>query len=261
MNFSLPTGLVAAAAVIIFSIISSLENYQIFLNLHGIVIVFGGTLAAGIICFPISQVINMVRVLYNGFRGTTKKELHSTIEELVNIAGINNEQGKGSVNTESIKNSFLKECLELWKQNLLSNEDLVDVMNKRLEQQHEKYRKEGTTFKTLGKFPPAFGLIGTSVGMIALLQGLNQPDAFAQIGPSMSIALTATFWGLVFANMILIPLGENLVHASEDDLAMRRAVIDGIVLINLNKHPILVDEYLKSYLCPSERNKIKSIAS
>jgi chemotaxis protein MotA len=130
-----------------------------------------------------------------------------------------------------------------------------------VELQNEKYKREGFTFKIIGKFPPAFGLVGTTLGMIVLLQGLGSPDAFDRIGPAMSIALVATFYGLIFANVFLIPIGENLTRASEDDLLMRRIVVDGVRLLKEQKHPLLVEEYLKSYLAPSERRKMKKVSA
>ena len=108
----------------------------------------------------------------------------------------------------------------------------------------------------LGKFPPAFGLVGTSLGMIALLQGLGEADAFERLGPSMSIALVATFYGLILSNVFIIPMGEHLSTLSDDDLIMRRIVVDGVMLIKEQKHPLLVQEFLKSYLSPGERNKM-----
>src|SRR5690606_16760333 len=98
------------------------------------------------------------------------------------------------------------------------------------------------------------------MGMIGLLQGLGEPNAFERLGPSMSVALVATFYGLVYANFVLIPIGENLALASEEDLLMRRIVAEGIRLIKEEKHPLLVEEYLKSYLAPKERNRIKKSA-
>jgi len=70
------------------------------------------------------------------------------------------------------------------------------------------------------------------------------------------VALTATFWGLTFANLILIPIGENLAIASDDDLIVRRIVVEGVLLLKEKKHPLIVEEVLKSYLSPKERNRI-----
>ena len=139
----------------------------------------------------------------------------------------------------------------------LSESELEDVLEKRVQNQNEDYKRDAATYKTLGKFPPAFGLVGTSLGMIGLLQGLGKADAFQSLGPAMSVALVATFYGLILANVIIIPVGENLTRASQLDLVARRVVVDGVRLLKEGKHPLLVEEYLKSYLKPAERNLLK----
>ena len=111
-------------------------------------------------------------------------------------------------------------------------------------------------FNTLAKFPPAFGLLGAVVGMIALMQSLGGADAIKGVGPAMAVALVATMYGIAFANFILIPLGENLAKHNRTDKTVRSMVIDGIKLIRLKKHPLLVEENIKSYLLPSERDLV-----
>jgi len=113
--------------------------------------------------------------------------------------------------------------------------------------------------KIIGKFPPAFGLVGTTLGMITLLQGLGSTDAFQKIGPSMSVALVATFYGLVLANFFIIPVGENLYNAAEDDLTIREIIAHGVMLIREKEHPLIVAEYLKSYLSPEQRNRMNQV--
>jgi chemotaxis protein MotA len=73
----------------------------------------------------------------------------------------------------------------------------------------------------------------------------------------MSVALVATFYGLILANVFIIPVGENLAHAAEDDLTIRKVIAHGVMLIRDKKHPLKVAEYLKSYLSPKARNKMK----
>lgn len=257
MNLSIPLGFFIGVASIYISISAALKNVNIFFSWDGMVIVFGGTLAAALICFPFKRLLHLVMVILGSIIGSGKRRIQSTISEIIELSKLNLAGTDVTKQTATIKNPFLRECMDLWSQAILSEQDLHDVMNKRLEIQNEHYRKEGVTFKILGKFPPAYGLIGTTMGMIALLQNLGGPDAFSMIGPSMSIALTATFWGLLFSNLFLLPLGENLTFASEDDLTMRRIVIDGVMLLKEKRHPLLVEEYLMSYLSPNDRNRIK----
>jgi chemotaxis protein MotA len=257
MNFSLPLGLIIGVVVIIWSVMGEMKNPAIMGNLHGIVIVVGGTLAAALVCFPFKFFIHMFVVLIRAFSGSLKKECIHSVNVLVTLAQKQQDGNKIDSDVASLKNEFLRESMELMLTGTLKDEELFDVLEKRVEMQHERYRKENSTFKIIGKFPPAFGLIGATLGMIALLQGLGAPDAFEKLGPSMSVALTATFWGLFLANLIIIPIGENLTFASDDDLLMRRIVVEGVMLIKNKKHPILVEEYLKSYLAVKERKDMK----
>jgi chemotaxis protein MotA len=102
-------------------------------------------------------------------------------------------------------------------------------------------------------FPPAFGLLGTTLGMIALLQNIGSPDSFKLIGPAMAIGLVATLYGIAVANLVFIPMGENLSKLNKEDQVSRKIVLTGVKLLRAKEHPVIVEEFLKSYLLPSER--------
>ncbi len=114
---------------------------------------------------------------------------------------------------------------------------------------------DAITFRTLSKFPPAFGLMGTTLGMIALLQGLGEDGAADKIGPSMAIALITTLYGLAVSNFILIPIAENLAKQAQEDLTMRLMIVEGIMLIQEGEPTKYIEESIKSYLLPSETKR------
>ena len=261
MNYSVPAGFVLAAGVIFFLLHDGIANPWVMLSSHAFVCVVGGTLASAFICCRFSFLYQMFRVFMMTITGKRRDELFNALKEIVGLAELLNEGGKILDKVETTKTPFLREVLKLSEEAGLTDEEFEEVVEKRLEQQNERYKRDAYLFKTIGKFPPAFGLVGTSVGMIALLQGLGGEDAFSRIGPAMSIALVATFYGLIFANFVLIPIGENLHLAAEDDLTMRRIVADGVRLLRERRHPLLVQEYLISYLPPGERGKVKSEVS
>ncbi len=255
MNISLPLGFALSSLLIFLTVHGEIKNAGVFLNAHAFMMVIGGTLAATLICFPISQLWIMVKLFIKSFTGQGRTIIVETVMEIVKISeksGQDNDFG----DLGAIKSSFLKEAMLLMKDSGLTDEELEEVLEKRVDLQNEKYKRDASTFKIIGKFPPAFGLVGASLGMIGLLQGLGSPDAFEKLGPAMSIALVSTFFGLVVANFFLIPLSENLAQATEEDLIMRRVVVDGIRLIKEEKHPLLVAEFLKSYLTEHERELI-----
>ena len=258
MNFATPVGLLLGGMVVVFTVTGELPNPGILMSKHAALMVLGGTLAATLICFPLNRFFNMFTLFFRAVLGRNRHLTLATINEIVSLSEKVNEGQSIEAEIPRIQNEFLRESMELFQGGGLSDEELDEVLHKRVEMQNERYKRDGMTFKIIGKFPPAFGLIGASMGMIALLQGLGQPEAFKTLGPAMSIALVATFYGLVLANFILIPLGENMSHASEEDLVIRRIVVEGVRLIKEEKHPLLVAEYLKSYIPPKERNRMKN---
>lgn len=246
--------------VIGYAVTAGIENSRVFLDPHAAVIVLGGTLAVSLMMFPIQHLGHIIKVYLRALMGKGSTQTHDTIAEIVTIA--KGQQAGKPLNqlTEQVTNQFLKESVELLAKGGFDENDLDEILETRLQIQNESYKHQATTYKVLGKFPPAFGLCGATLGMISLLQGLGQEGAFAKLGPAMSVALVATFYGLILANVFVIPMGEKLTQASKEDLNLRRIVIDGVKLIRLKKHPLLVEEYLISHLMPVERNKLPKTA-
>jgi chemotaxis protein MotA len=257
MNLSAPLGFGLGLVVIAFGVTAGVNAADVFLNVHAAVIVLGGTLAAALICLPLGTLANLFRVFVSTITGRQKQKILETVNEIVDISRAVNEGASIDEAATRVTSPFFRESLELVASGGLSGAQLREVLEMRVEQQNEMYKKEGATYKIIGKFPPAFGLVGATLGMITLLQGLGAPDAFQKLGPSMSVALVATFYGLIFANVFIIPVGENLIHAAEDDLTIRKIVAHGTLLIKERQHPMVVSEYLKSYLSPKNRNKMR----
>ena len=104
----------------------------------------------------------------------------------------------------------------------------------------------------LQKFPPAFGLLGTTLGMIALMQSLG-PGMESNIGGAMAVALVATLYGVASANFIFIPIAENLTEQTEEDQIARRIIVEGVMMIYHGFPPDFIKENARSFLLPKER--------
>ena len=186
--------------------------------------------------------------------GSDDGHADKVIVEIVNIAT----QAKGNPNflasaSTTAKHPFLKEGLTLISQGGFDEENLEMILLKRAETFHKRYDQQAFFFKTLSKFPPAFGLLGTTLGMIGLMQSLGTPDSFKLIGPAMATGLGATLLGIALSNFILIPIAENLIKINRENEVIRELIIDGLKMLMRKQHPILIEEYLKSYQLPHER--------
>lgn len=258
MNLATPLGLLLATLIIGFVTTSGIDNSRVFMDAHAAALVLGGTVSVALMMFPVRHLYNLIKVYLRVLSGKNREEVFATIAEIMQLATQIEARQPLSDLVEGVQNPFLKEGVGLvaMGEGSISEKEIIEILEKRLQNRNEKYKRDSAHFKALGKFPPAFGLMGATLGMIALLQGLGKPGAFESLGPAMSVALVATFMGLVVANVIIIPIGENLVTASQNDLRMRRIVVDGVLLLRRKIAPLIVEQHLISYLEPSERDQL-----
>jgi chemotaxis protein MotA len=156
-----------------------------------------------------------------------------------------------------VKDLCLKDAAEVlfWTESDISPEQLRDLLETRVKTHYKAYMAEADIFRTISKFPPAFGLMGTTLGMIALLKSLGSPGASASIGPSMAVALIATLYGVALTNFIFIPIAENLSKQTQEDSVSRQMVVEGIMLISEGVPTSYIEAKLHSFLLPSQRPK------
>lgn len=261
MNISGIIGILATLAVFVFGIIDSKVGLEVFLDRHAIVIVIGGTLAATLLSFPFSTLLMSIKVIFFKIIGKSSQEHSVVIAEIVNLAaGLQKDNEHLNIKKAEIKNLFLKEAIELSLEGTIKADELEEILQMRALTILKKYEQEASIFKVIARFPPAFGLLGTTLGMIALLKGLGSAEAIQRLGPAMSIGLVATFYGVAMANLIFIPIGENLSKLNKEDEVIREIVIHGMRLLRRKAHPIVVEETLKSFLLPKDRSKLKGAA-
>ncbi len=257
MNLSSLFGVLSGLVVLVGAILTSSKSARVFLDPHGILIVFGGTAAAGLICFPLRFYIGVTRALIKKFFGNYITRFESVIFEVVDLAKGTRENPNYMKNKlNSLQTPFLRDAVSLIVQGGIPQEALDTILLKRAATYTKRYDYDVSVFRTIAKFPPAFGLMGTTLGMISLLQNLGGNDAQKMLGPAMAIGLVATFYGIVLANLVFIPISENLAVLNREDETIRAIVIDGMRLISRKEHPRIVEEHLKSYLMPDERLKM-----
>jgi chemotaxis protein MotA len=261
MNFSGIIGILATLSIFIFGIIDSKVGMEVFLDRHAIVIVIGGTLAATLLSFPVSTLYTITKVIFNRILGKSSQVHNVVISEIVNLArGMQDDTEFLLNNKDKIKSPFLKEAVELSLEGTIKVDELEGILQMRALTVFKRYDQEASIFKVIARFPPAFGLLGTTLGMIALLKGLGSPEAMQRLGPAMSIGLVATFYGVALANLVFVPIGENLSKLNKEDEIIREIIIYGMRLLREKAHPIVVEETLKSFLLPKERAKLKTAA-
>ncbi|UYL07584.1 MotA/TolQ/ExbB proton channel family protein [Bdellovibrio sp. SKB1291214] len=255
MNLSALLGLLMAFSVMIGAMVTSTDKAKIFLDTHAFVIVIGGTIAASLLSFSAKKLLSLMKVFFKRTLGKND-DINVAIVEMVDLAkGYRENENYLRDKHAGIKTPFLKEAIGMLNEGAIDSDQMDKILNKRAHNMAHRHEEDAEIFKALAKFPPAFGLLGAVIGIISLMANMGGADAAQKMGPSFAIALVATMYGIAVANFIFLPLGENLAKANRMDQIIRQMVIDGFKLIRDKKHPIVVEESIKSYLLPSERGE------
>ena len=260
MNFFTVISFALAAVVVGWSAGTATDNPMSFVDPHGLVIVLAGTIVATSISFQLDRVFLMLKVFWKRTIMGKKPDYVAVIKELMKLAeAYRNDAPDLQALVDNQQDAFIKESMKLLLDELVEPAKLGKLLKARAETMFERYNDDANRFKGMGKYPPAMGLMGAVIGMIALLGGLGKPGAEKTIGPSMSVALVATFYGIALANLVVIPIGENLGETAKEILRKNTIVVEGIKLVAAKTNPILLAEELNSYLLPSERIDWKAV--
>ena len=262
MNIFSVLGFIGIICVVLAGVVTTItpKEYHLFLDLPAIFLVVGGTI--GVAAFTVQ--LNRVGVLLKSFflrLIKSKRVKHQVLVKEVMLAAEEYRRGDPlSTIADHCHDHFLKEGLLLMNDNILKGEDLFDVLGDRVKNMHGHYSEEANRFKNLAKFPPAYGLMGTVLGMIALLSNLGGADAMKMIGPAMGTCLVATFMGIVMANVVILPIGDSLSDNAKEIYLKNKIILEGLRLISVKTNPIIVAEKLNSFLLPSDRLDWKEVA-
>tara|TARA_B100000900_G_C20087017_1_gene516419 strand:- start:65 stop:541 length:477 start_codon:yes stop_codon:yes gene_type:complete len=139
-------------------------------------------------------------------------------------------------------------------------DDIEEIMENMEAYREQREMQEMNVMKSLGVYAPAFGMVGTLIGLVFMLQGMGQPapdgvDPQAQMGQSMAVALITTLYGALFANFLFLPFADKLKGKNEDKKVQSALITAGMLLIAQKVHPLQVREKLNAYLPPKMRKK------
>jgi len=244
-----------ATFVFVGAAMTSSDNPLIFINGHAALVVFGGTLSAAAISFGFARLFTLMHVLYRRIlKSGREHQPRKMIEKLMILSDIYRTNPDNlRAELASIEDPFLRESLELVADNYIAHEDLMRILMTRTASVYQRYQEEALKFKALAKFPPAFGLMGAVMGMIGIMGGLGTSGSMGSVGPSLALALVGTLYGVALANLIILPLAENLQDSAREVRSKNLMITEAIRLLLQKKNPVLMAEDLNSFLLANER--------
>ncbi|UYG00089.1 MULTISPECIES: motility protein A [unclassified Halomonas] len=247
MNPSTLIGIGASILLLVSVLFFTAESAASFINLPGLAIVITGTLAATFISYPLKEVVRVVRLVGLVFR-RENTYVRDDIDELVSMARL---WFKGDVRAverelEHTRNPFLRTGIQLVIANTKEDE-IFDMLRWRIARLKAREHAEAQIFRTMATYAPAFGMIGTLVGLVNMLEVMDAGD-LEVIGPRMAVALLTTFYGILLANLVFKPVAVKLERRTEERLITMNMVLEGISLITKRRLPSFIEETLNSFV-------------
>ncbi len=253
MDIASLVGILAGVGVIVHALATGAAPPESFYSLPSIEIVLGGTIAATLLSFPIKEVLRITKITVIIFKKGTTDTLAPYVNEIVELSrsarmGVSElEKSK-----DALSNYFLKDGVQMII-NGYTEPEIRDIMESRIENREIREKWEENVLRTMAKFAPGFGMMGTLIGLIGMLVSMGgEVDPSKTIGPNMAVALITTFYGVLLANLFFNPMAEKFKSRIEQQTVLQNMVIEGVVLLYQKKHPLVVREKLNSFIPPSE---------
>jgi chemotaxis protein MotA len=250
MDLATIIGLISGSLLIFISILIG-GSAGLFFNVPGLLIVGGGTIAATFIKFKMTDVIGSISVAMKAFLHKMESP-EDIISEMVNFTRIAKKEGLIALEKESPSDEFSAKALRYLSDGY--DEGLIeDMLNKDIRLTLQRHTTGQNVFKGMGDAAPAFGMIGTLIGLVQMLASMEDPST---IGPSMAIALLTTLYGAVIANLVCLPLADKLALNSEKEKLNKSIILEAAIAINRGVSPMVLEESLKIFLSPKSREKV-----
>lgn len=255
MDIATLTGLIFGIVVILTAIMTS-SGLTIFVNVPGLLMVCGGTFAATLIKFPFEQVRSAFKVAGHAFT-RREEEVQTLIEQATGLCMTVRKAGLLALEDAPVTNAFFQKGLQLCADGN-SGDFIRDVLNREMEQSAERHQVGHDIWRAIGESAPAFGMIGTLVGLVQMLVNLDDPS---QLGPGMALALLTTLYGALFANLVALPIADKLAIRSTQEQIAHSLIIEAVVGIQQGANPRVLHEMLQAYLPSRERSEYSAQAT
>jgi chemotaxis protein MotA len=230
-------------------------GWQIFIHIPSMAITIGGMLCATLIHFSLPQFLGIFSIVKKTIIAKVPSQ-SELIQKMVNYAAINRRDGALALEQEipNLDNSFFIKGLQMLVDGR-DSEQIRDFMSIEIQYLEDRHSTGKKILEFMGAAAPAFGMIGTLIGLIQMLRSLDSPDA---IGGGMAVALLTTFYGALSANLIFIPLAGKLGIYSKAETTAIEMIVEGICAIAQGDNPTIVREKMQAFISQGRREEVKA---
>lgn len=256
MDLGTIIGLAAGAAMLVGSILCA-SPLGPFLDVSSLLLVVGGTCCAALISIPGEQLAGVAAVVRKTLFSSAR-EPHDVVDEMVRYAEAARRDGVFALErcAESASDPFIVQGLHMVVDGV--DPDLIEsTLVGHVEALESRHAEGRALFDNVGRFAPAFGMIGTLIGLVIMLRDMRDPST---IGPALAMALMTTLYGAVLANLVALPLAEKLSRRSKQEVLLKMIVVRGIRAIQSGDNPRVVDRKLRILMPVSKGRESRKVA-
>lgn len=245
MDIATIIGLVGAYFLILWGM--GFSNIPAFIDPNSIFIVVGGTIAAVFTAYPLAKILGVIAIVKNAFLITPISHAQ-IIKQLVGFAEQARREGILALEAraQEIDDAFLKKGIQLAVDG--TEPDLIkDILSTEITFIEERHKFGVGIFDLAATLAPAFGMIGTLIGLILMLGNMSDPES---IGPNMAVALVTTLYGSMIANTFCIPIANKLTNYSNNEVLIKELMLEGIMSLQSGDNPRIVEQKLTAFIEP-----------
>jgi len=229
-------------------------SIMMFVNIPSILIVMGGTVAATMVGYPLKDVLSIFKT---GMKIFIFK-IQAPDEIITNLVETSNKARKGGLlsiegDIQNTPDPYLAQALQMTVDGV-KTADIAAIMQKKMALTKKTLDTGADILSSMGAYAPAFGMIGTLIGLVQMLANLDDPSS---IGPKMAVAMITTFYGAVLANLFFIPMADKMSGRNEEEITNMNIIFEGIISIREGEHPKLMEDKLNIYLGDAKEGKEK----
>lgn len=249
MDLGILFGIMGTWVLITWALLSG-GQIGVYIDVPSLILVCGTSITVMFLAFPVRTLKELIKITQRVFFAKTQP-IEQLIEDLVSYAEIARRDGILSLEntTKDIDDVFIVRGIQMAVDG--TDPELIEqIMTTELENVVERHEVGKGMFDAVGKYAPAFGMIGTLVGLVAMLANMSDPSS---IGAGMAIALLTTLYGAVIANAIALPIADRLSRRSAEEVLYKTIIIKGVMSIQSGDNPRIVEQKLRTFLPPSMR--------
>lgn len=248
MDIATILGILSATGLVLGAIFMG-SGLNVFINIPSLCIVLGGTIGVTLIAYPLKDFLSVIKVVQKALftRNISATEL---ISKFTSFASKTRKEGILALESEikEVKDEFLKKGVQLSIDGL-EPQQIQNILDTEIDFVRDRHKLGADIFTSMGTFAPAMGMIGTLIGLVQMLQSMDDPST---IGPAMAVALLTTFYGSLMANICCMPIAGKLKTRSKEEMLTKEMTIQGIMSLSNGDNPRILEQKLLAFLPPAK---------